>query len=62
MKKYFKKEKPKNKQIIGFKCFKSSFPEIGIFETFDYGFEEIYIPANDESEQLNNIDYWFEVP
>lgn len=62
MKKYFRKEKPKNNQIIGFKTIESFFPEIGVFQTFDNGIEEVYIPANDDVEQLINIEYWFEIP
>ena len=62
MKKYFRKEKPKNNQIIGFKATKESFPEIGVFQTFDNGIEEVYIPVIDDVEQLINIDYWFEIP
>lgn len=62
MKKYFKKEKPKKDQIIGFKSTEVFYPEIGVFQTFDNGIEEVYIPANDDVEQLINIDYWFEVP
>lgn len=62
MKKYFRKEKPSNDQIIGFKATKSHYPEIGVFQKFNNGFEEVYIPANDESEDINAIDFWFEVP
>ena len=62
MKKYFRKEKPSKDQIIGFKTEKGFYPEIGVFQTFDNGIEEVYIPANDDVEQLINIDYWFEVP
>jgi hypothetical protein len=62
MKKYFRKEKPSKDQIIGFKATKAHYPEIGVFQTFDNGIEEVYIPANDDVEQLINIDYWFEVP
>ena len=62
MKKYFRKEKPKKDQIIGIKAKKAFYPEIGVFQTFDNGIEEVYIPANDDVEQLINIDYWFEVP
>jgi len=31
-------------------------------DTINNGIEEVYIPANDNVEQLINIDYWFEVP
>lgn len=62
MKKYFRKEKPKKDQIIGFKATKEHYPEIGVFQTFDDGNEEVYIPANDDVEQLLEIEYWFEVP
>ena len=62
MKKYFRKDKPNNDQIIGFKTTKGHYPEIGVFQKFDNGNEEVYIPANDDVEQLVNIDYWFEVP
>jgi hypothetical protein len=57
MKKYFRKEKPSNNQIIGFKATKAHYPEIGVFQSFDNGIEEVYIPANDDVEQLINIDY-----
>lgn len=62
MKKYFRKEKPSNEQVIGFKADKAHYPEIGIFQSFENGIEEVYIPANDDVEQLINIEYWFEVP
>jgi len=52
MKKYFRKEKPSNDQIIGFKATRAHYPEIGAFQTFDNGIEEVYIPANDDVEQL----------
>lgn len=62
MKKYFKKEKPNNKQVILFKTIESNLPEVGIFETFDDGIEEVYIPANDDVEQIENIAWWIEIP
>ena len=62
MKKYFKKDKPINDQIIGFKAKKAHYPEIGVFKSYDNGIEEVYIPANIDVEQLINIKYWFEVP
>lgn len=62
MKKYFNKEKPSKDQIIGFKIKETTYPEIGVFQIFDNGIEEVYIPANDDVEQLENVDYWFEVP
>jgi hypothetical protein len=63
MKKYFKKEKPSKGQIIGFKANNVSiYPEIGVFQSFDNGVEEVYVPANDDTEQLANIEYWFELP
>lgn len=62
MKRYFSKEKPINDQIIGFKATKGFYPEIGVFKSFVNGDEEVYVPASDESEDLKNIEYWFEVP
>ena len=62
MKKYFKKEKPSDRQITGIKTTESHYPEIGVFQIFDNGNEDVYIPANDDIEKLINIDYWFEVP
>ena len=62
MKKCFTKEKPKKDQIIGFKTKKAFYPEIGVFQAFDNGIEEVYIPANDDVEQLINIEYWFVIP
>jgi len=62
MKKYFRKDKPNKDQIIGFKSKKGFYPEIGVFQTFDNGIEEVYIPANDDVEKLLEIEYWFEVP
>ena len=62
MKKYFRKDKPTKDQIIVFKATKAFYPEIGVFQTFDNGIEEVYIPANDDVEQLINIEWWCEVP
>ena len=62
MKKYFRKDKPINDQIIGFKAKKAHYPEIGVFKSLYDDVEEVYIPANDDVEQLINIEYWFEVP
>jgi hypothetical protein len=59
MKKYFKKDKPINNQIIGFRAKKSHYPEIGVFKSYDEG---VYVPANIDVEQIINIEYWFEVP
>lgn len=62
MKKHFNKEKPSNDQIIVFKVKKIFYPEIGVFQTFDNGIEEVYIPANDDVEQLTNIEWWCKLP
>lgn len=62
MKKYFRKEKPNKDQVIGFKAIRGFYPEIGVFQTFENGIEEVFIPANDAVEQLLEIEYWFEVP
>ena len=62
MKKYFKEEKPKKDQVIGFKSKISCFPEIGLFQKFNNGIEEVYIPALEKSKKLRDIDYWFETP
>lgn len=62
MKKYFEKDKPIKKQVIIFKTKEGFYPEIGVFETFENGVEEVYVPANDDVEQLENIEWWSEVP
>jgi len=62
MKKYFRKEKPIQDQVIVFKASKAFYPEIGVFQMFDKGKEEVYIPSNDDVEQLINIEWWMEVP
>lgn len=62
MKKYFRKDKPKQDEIIVFKATKAFYPEIGVFKMFDNGTEEVYIPANDDVEPLINIEWWSEVP
>lgn len=62
MKKYFKKNKPKQGEIIVFKVKSGFYPEIGVFQIFDNGTEEVYIPANDDVEELINIEWWCEVP
>lgn len=54
--------KKHNKQVILFKTIESNLPEVGIFETFDDGIEEVYIPANDDVEQIENIAWWMEIP
>lgn len=62
MKKYFRKDKPQQDDVIVFKAKMSFYPEIGVFQMFDNGTEEVYIPANDDAEQLTNIEWWCEVP
>jgi hypothetical protein len=62
MKKHFKKEKPAQDQVIVFKAINAFYPEIGVFQMFDNGNEEVYIPSNDDVEQLTNIEWWMEVP
>jgi len=61
-KKYFKDVKPVKDQIIVFKTTNDFYPEIGVFQTFDNGIEEVYIPANDDVEKLINIEWWCEIP
>lgn len=63
MKKFFPKDKPEKGEVIVFKCKKSKLPEIGIFETFENGsIEEVYVPANDDVENISNIEWWFSIP
>jgi hypothetical protein len=62
MKKYFRKDKPKQDEVIVFKAAKAFYPEIGVFQMFDNGTEEVYIPANDDTEQLINIEWWIKAP
>lgn len=61
-KKNFKHDKPNKDQIIVFKSKKSLYPEIGVFQIFDNNIEEVYIPSNDDVEQLINIEWWCETP
>ena len=35
--------------------------EVGVFEIHD-AIEEIYIPANDDVEQLENVEWWMKIP
>ena len=62
IKKYFEKEKPKNDQIILVKAINSSLPEIGVYQIFENGDEEVYIPAYDDVEKLIYIQWWCEIP
>lgn len=62
MKYTLKQKKPINKQVIVFKVKKSKLPEIGICQEIDEVVTEIYIPSNDDSESLENIEWWMEIP
>ena len=55
------KKKPEKDQIIVFKIKKAFYPEIGVWQTFDNGIEEVYIPANDDVEILENVEWWMEL-
>lgn len=62
IKKDIKKEKPNKDQVILFKSKKSKLPEVGIWQEFDNNIKEIYIPAYDDVEMINNIEWWSEIP
>lgn len=55
------KQKPKKDEVILFKAKVSAYPEVGVFEIHD-AIEEIYIPANDDVELLENVEWWMKIP
>ena len=55
------KQKPEKNEVILFKSKVSFYPEVGVFEIHD-GVNEIYIPANDDVEQLENVEWWMKIP
>lgn len=55
------KQKPEEKEVILFKAEKAFYPEVGVFEIHD-AIEEIYIPANDDVELLENVEWWMKIP
>ena len=55
------KQKPKKDEVILFKVGKAFYPEVGVFQIHDY-IEEIYIPANDDVERLENVEWWMKIP
>jgi hypothetical protein len=62
MKYTLKEKKPKCDQIIVFKAKNMNLPEIGIWSDFEDNPSEIYIPANDDVELIENIEWWMELP
>ena len=56
------KKKPNNKQVIVFKTKTGTIPEVGIWEEFDNDIKEIYVPSNDDVEQIVNVEWWMEIP
>jgi hypothetical protein len=62
MKHTLKNKKPKKDEIIVFKVKKAYYPEIGIWEVSKNNIEEIYIPANDDVELPENVEWWMELP
>lgn len=55
------RERPKKDEVILFKATKAFYPEVGVFQIND-GYEEIYIPANDDSERIENVEWWMKIP
>lgn len=57
----FKNKKPENGDIIVFKAVGYELPEIGIYQihkSTSGDMVEVYIPANDETESIDNIKWW----
>ena len=57
--------KPKASSLIIFKLKGLKIPEVGIWDvltTPDGDICEVYVPANDETEKPNNIEWWAPVP
>ena len=59
--KTFKEKEPKNNQEILIKCKDAAYPEVGVFQEFLDG-DEIFIPANDDVEQIKNVLKWMPIP
>lgn len=55
-------EKPNHDQLILIKCRNQPLPEVGIWSNYGDNESEVYIPSNDESETIENIEYWMEIP
>ena len=62
MRKKINESIPKHDEVIVFKCKETNFPEIGIFQIYEDGLKEIFIPANDDVESLYNVEWWAELP
>lgn len=54
-------KKPNKDQIIVFKSKYVLLPEIGVWSEFDDNPSEIYVPANDDVEQIENIEWWMPI-
>lgn len=61
MKYTLEQKKPDKDQIIVFKADRCSFPEIGIWSDFEDNPSEIYVPANDDVELVENIEWWMPI-
>ena len=56
-----KDRKPENKETIIFKSKDGKLPEIGIWDEYET-VSEIYVPANDDVEEVKNIEWWAKIP
>ena len=54
--------RPKDGSIIIFKSIHSNYPEIGHWFVLPTGIVELYIPANDDTEEISNVEWWSYIP
>jgi hypothetical protein len=62
MKYTLREKKPNKDQIILFKVKKAFYPEVGVWQISKGDIEEIYIPANDDVDLPESVEWWMEVP
>ncbi len=54
--------RPNDDSIIIFKSINSYYPEIGHWYVLLNGIVELYIPANDDKEEISNVEWWSYIP
>lgn len=60
--KTFAEETPKHEDLIIIKCKNASFPEVGVYLTHSNFVSDVYLPANDDAEKVENIEKWLLIP
>lgn len=61
MKYTIEQKKPSTDQVIVFKASDVSLPEIGIWYDYEDNPSVVYVPANDDVELIENIEWWMPI-